>query len=209
MNEPHSIAFDAAGDLFICDVKNHRIRRVEMKSGTISTFAGTGEKKLGTDGSKFAQNPLNGPRALDFDRAGNVWVALREGNAVFRLNRADGTLWHAAGIGGKPGFAGNGGPAKQAVLASPKGLSVGPTGTVFLADTESHTIRLIDVERTLREVTTVELVAGTGEKGDGPDGNPFRCKLARPHGVFVDRDGAVFIGDSENHRVRVIRPLLP
>jgi len=52
----------------------------------------------------------------------------------------------------------------------------------------------------------LELVAGTGEKGDGPDGDPLGCKLARPHGVFVDKDGTVFIGDSEAHRVRVLRP---
>ncbi len=51
----------------------------------------------------------------------------------------------------------------------------------------------------------MELVAGTGERGDGPEGDALACKLARPHGVFVDADGAVYIGDSENHRVRVIR----
>ena len=52
---------------------------------------------------------------------------------------------------------------------------------------------------------TVELLAGTGLKGDGPDGDPLGCKLARPHGVFVDKDGAVFIGGSEDHRIRVVR----
>ena len=53
---------------------------------------------------------------------------------------------------------------------------------------------------------TLELVAGTGAKGDGPDGDPLACQFARPHGVFVDRDGAIFVGDSEAHRVRVLRP---
>ena len=79
-------------------------------------------------------------------------------------------------------------------------MSIGPDGNAYFADTESHTIRMIDVNR-----GTIELLAGTGERGDGPDGDSLKCKLARPHGVFVDAEGAVYIGDSENHRVRVIR----
>ncbi len=79
-------------------------------------------------------------------------------------------------------------------------MSVAPDGSVYLADTESHSIRRIEVKTGM-----LELVAGTGEKGDGPDGDPLGCKLSRPHGIFVDADGSVFIGDSENHRVRVIK----
>ena len=77
MNEPHSIGFDGAGDLYICDIKNHRVRKVDMKTGAISTFAGTGEKKPTPDGAAIAGTPLNGPRALDFDGEGNLWLALR------------------------------------------------------------------------------------------------------------------------------------
>ena len=198
-NEPHSIGFDRAGDLYICDIKNHRVRKVDMKTGTISTIAGTGEKKPTPDGAPIAGTPLNGPRALDFDRAGHLWLALREGNAVFRLDLATGRIAHIAGTG-KQGFTGNGRPAKEATLSGPKGLSIAPDGNVWLADTESHSIRMIDMKR-----GTLELIAGTGAKGDGPDGDPIQCKMARPHGVFVDADGAVFIGDSEAHRVRVFR----
>jgi streptogramin lyase len=201
LSEPHSIQFDRSGDLYICDIRNHRVRRVEMKNGTISTFAGTGEAKATPDGAKIAGTPLKGPRALDLDAAGNLWLALREGNAIYRLDLSAGTLHHMAGAGGKAGFAGNGGPAKEAVLGGPKGVSVAPNGDIYFADTESHSIRKIDMKK-----GTVELVAGTGAKGDGPEPNPLECKLARPHGVFVDRDGAVFIGDSEAHRVRVVRP---
>jgi streptogramin lyase len=199
MNQPHSIQFDRRGDLYVCDILNHRVRRIEMRTGVITTFAGTGEKLPTADGAKIEGAPLNGPRAIDFDRDGNLWLALREGNAVYKLDLRRGTIHHVAGTGQK-GFTGNGGPARLATLSGPKGLSVGPNGNVYLADTESHSIRMIDVRR-----GTVELVAGTGEKGDGPDGHPLTCKMARPHGVFVDRDGAVFVGDSEAHRVRVIR----
>ena len=206
LNEPHSIGFDRAGDLYICDIKNHRIRKVDMQTGTISTFAGTGEKQPTPDGAPIAGTPLNGPRALDFDREGNLWLALREGNAVFKLDLAAGVIRHVAGTG-KQGFTGNGGPAKDATLSGPKGLSIAPDGKVWLADTESHSIRVIDPQ-----TGTLTLFAGTGQHGDGAKtdadngaGDPLKTQLNRPHGIFVDRDGAVFIGDSEAHRVRVLR----
>jgi streptogramin lyase len=198
-NQPHSIQFDRDGNLYVCDILNHRVRRVDAKTGVITTFAGTGTKEATPDGAKFANAPLRGPRAIDFDRDGNMWLALREGNAVYRLDVKDGTLHLIAGTG-KTGFTGNGGPAKTATLSGPKGISIAPDGRVFLADTESHSIRVIDPK-----TGTIDLVCGTGQKGDGPDGDPKKCQLKRPHGVFVDADGAVFIGDSENHRVRVIR----
>jgi streptogramin lyase len=200
LNQPHSLGFDGAGDLYICDIANHRIRKVDMKTGIISTFAGTGEKKTAPDGSSFAGAPLFGPRALAFDRKGTMWLALREGNALYRLDLQAGTLHHVAGAGGKPGFAGNGGPAKAAILGGPKGVSIGAAGRVYLADTESHSIRYYDPAK-----GTIELLAGTGEKGDGPEPDPLRCKLARPHGVFVDTDGSILIGDSEDHRVRRVK----
>jgi streptogramin lyase len=199
LDQPHSIQFDARGDLYICDILNHRIRKVDMKTGVITTFAGTGEKRPTPDAAKIAGVPLNGPRAIDFDRRGDMWLALREGNAVYRLDMNAGTIHHVAGTGEK-GFTGNGGAAKLATLSGPKGLSVAPNGNVYLADTESHSIRMIDVRK-----NTIELIAGTGAKGDGADGDPLACQMSRPHGVFVDRDGSIFIGDSEAHRVRVIR----
>ena len=199
MNQPHSIQFDTHGDLYICDISNHRIRKVAMKTGVITTFAGTGERQPTPDGAKIAGTPLNGPRAIDFDKQGNMWLALREGNAVYKLDLKAGTIHHIAGTGEK-GFTGNGSAAKKATLSGPKGISIAPDGNVYLADTESHSIRMIDIRN-----GTLELVAGTGERGDGSDGDPLQCKMARPHGVFVDRDGSLFIGDSETHRVRVVR----
>ena len=77
---------------------------------------------------------------------------------------------------------------------------MGPDGNIYLADCESHSIRMIDLKK-----GTIELLVGDGKKGDGPDGDPLKCKLARPHGIFVDSDGTIFIGDSENHRVRILK----
>ena len=197
--QPHSIQFDPAGDLFICDIANHAIRKVDMKTGVISTFAGTGKAGPTPDGSPIAGTPLNGPRSLDFDATGNLWLATREGNQVFKFDLKAGKIHHIAGTG-KKGFTGHGGPAKEATLSGPKGIAVAPNGNVYLADTESHSVRMVDVKR-----GTLELICGTGEKGDGPDSDPLKCQLARLHGLWVDRDGSIFIGDSETHRVRVIK----
>jgi streptogramin lyase len=197
-NQPHSISFDPAGDLYVCDIANNRIRKIDMKSGVISTFAGTGKKAATEEGAQINGTSLNEPRAIDFDRDGNLWVALRGGNAVYKLDLAKGVIHHIAGTGAK-GFTGNGGSALAGTLSGPKGLSVGPDGNIYLADTESHSIRMIDVAK-----GTIELIAGTGEKGDGPLGAANLCKFARPHGVFVDSDGSIFVGDTENSRVRHI-----
>jgi streptogramin lyase len=200
LNEPHSIAFDAAGDLYIADVKNHRIRKVTMRTGTITTLAGTGDRKPTPDGARFATAPLAGPRALAFDRDGNLWLALREGNAIYRLDLAHGTIHHVAGTGQK-GDTGDGGPALLATMNGPKGIAVAPDGSIFVADTENHVIRRIDPVR-----GTIERFAGTGERGAGSSANPLACQLNRPHGIFVADDGTVFIGDTESQCVlRAVR----
>jgi DNA-binding beta-propeller fold protein YncE len=197
LNQPHSLAFDASGDLYVCDIINHRIRRIDMRTGVISTWSGTGEKKTSPDDSPITGAALNGPRALAFAPDGRCILALREGNAVLVLDPKNNRIKRIAGTG-RSGFTGNGGPALEATLAGPKCVSLDRNGNIYLADTESHSIRYIDMKR-----GTVEVLVGNGKKGDGPDGNdPLNCQLGRPHGVFVEEDGSVLIGDSENNRVR-------
>ena len=199
-NQPHSLAFNAEGDLFICDIINHRVRKIDMKTNIISTWSGTGEKKTSPDGSPITGSSLQGPRALAFAPDGKCYLALREGNALMLLDAKNNTMKRIAGTG-KSGFTGNGGPALQASLAGPKCVALDAAGNVYLADTESHSIRCYDIK-----TGTIEVIVGNGKKGDGPDGNnPLNCQLNRPHGVFVDTDGSILIGDSENHRVRVYR----
>ncbi len=201
LKQPHSIQFDPSGEqLYICDIGNNVIRRVEMKTGTISTFAGTGKSGETPDGARIAGTPLKGPRSIDFDSRGDLWLVTREGNQVFRFDLKAGVIHHVAGTG-KKGFTGNDGPAREATLSGPKGIAIDAAGNAWLADTESHSVRVIEAK-----TGKLLLKAGTGEKGDGPDGDPLQCKMARLHGIFVDKDGAVFIGDSETHRVRVLRP---
>lgn len=195
--QPHSIAFDRDGSLLVCDIGNHRIRRIDAK-GNISTYAGTGERKPTPDGAPIEGTPLNGPRALDVAPDGTLYLALREGNAIYKIDPKQKRIFHLAGTGDK-GYNGDGGPAAKAQLSGPKGVSLSPDGGLYIADTESHTIRRIDLKS---GIITTE--AGTGERGDGPEPEPRACKMSRPHGVFVDRKGVVYIGDSEAHRVRVL-----
>ena len=198
-NKPHSIQFGPDGQLYVCDIGNHVIRRIELTTNKVTTFAGTGKPGATIDGALITGSPLNGPRSIDFDRQGNLWLATREGNQVFKMDLKADRIYHMAGTG-KSGFQGNGGPAKEALLKGPKGIAIDKENNVWLADTESHSVRMIN-----SKTGNLELVAGTGILGDGPDGDPLKCNLARLHGIFVDTDGSVFIGDSEAHKVRVLR----
>ncbi len=199
LNQPHSIALDPQGDIYIADIHNNRIRRVDRKTGRISTFSGTGEKSTAPDGSSVKGAALNEPRAIVFDAKGDMYLALRNGNAVYRIDMRKLTLHHIAGTGEK-GYDGDGGPAKLAKLSGPKGIDVSPDGAVLIADTESHTIRRIDLASGM--ITTV---LGDGTRHDGPVGDPLKCGLARPHGIDVDSNGVLYVSDSENHRVRILK----
>lgn len=197
--QPHSIQFGPDGSLYVCDIGNHVIRQIDMKTGMIHTFAGTGQAGPTPEGSPIQGTPLNGPRSLDFDKAGHLWLCTREGNQVFKFDLSAGKIHHIAGTG-KKGLTGHGGPAREATLSGPKGIALDAAGNAWLADCESHTIRMVEAA-----TGTIHLIAGTGQKGNGGDGDPLQCAMARPHGVFVDADGSVFIGDSEAHKVRVLR----
>lgn len=199
LKQPHSIQFGPDGDLYICDIGNNVIRKVDMKTGTMSTFAGTGKPGDTPDGAPIAGTPLKGPRSLDFDKDGHLWLCTREGNQVFKFDLQAGKIHHIAGTG-KKGFTGHGGPAKEATLSGPKGIALDAEGNAWLADTESHSVRMVNAK-----TGTLDLIAGNGKKGDGADGDPLKCEMARLHGIYVDADGAVYIGDSEAHKVRVLR----
>lgn len=202
MRQPHSIQFDPQGRLLICDIGNHRVRRLDVKTGIIETWLGTGEKKPTPDGASLSGTPINGPRALDLDPKGNLYLALREGNAVYRVDVKAGKFIHLAGTG-KSGYDGDAADAKQAKLSGPKGIAWSPDGGVYIADTESHTIRRIDLKS-----GAIKTIAGTGKRGNGPDGPALQSGMARPHGIYVDRRGVVYVGNSEAHRVQMIaKPL--
>jgi len=198
--QPHSIAFDPQGRMLICDIRNHRVRRIDMATGKMETYLGNGERQPTPDGAPLAGTPVFGPRAIDLDPQGNLYLVLREGNRVFKIDPRAAKYEHIAGTGEK-GYKGDNGPAKTALLNGPKGIAWSPDNSAVIADTENHAIRRIDLKTGV--ITTL---IGNGQRGDGPDGDPLQCKTNRPHGVFIDRKGMLYTGDSEAHRVRILPP---
>jgi sugar lactone lactonase YvrE len=200
---PHSIALDGRGGLYVADIGNHRIRRIDLDKGTIESIAGNGERQLPQDGEPIKDRPILGPRAL-FVSGRTMWIALREGNSVWRMNLDAGTLHHVSGTGEKGFMPADKGLAKQATFNGPKGIALGKNpNLVYVADTENQVIRRIDVA-----AGTISTIAGSGPqaRGYGGDGgSATQAKLNRPHGICVGPDGAVYIGDSENHRVRLVK----
>jgi sugar lactone lactonase YvrE len=199
LRQPHSIYLAPDDRLMICDIGNHRIRSVDLRTGVIETIGGTGERLPTPDGAPLKGTPLNGPRTMVIDRDGAIYLALREGNALYRIDPKTRTLHHIAGTG-EQGWTGDGGPAREAKLSGPKGLALSGRN-LYEADTESHTIRRVNLDTGI--ITTV---LGTGVRGDGPETDPLQCKLSRPHGLFAAPDGTLYVTDSEAHRIRVLKP---
>jgi DNA-binding beta-propeller fold protein YncE len=194
--EPNGLALDRDHRrLFIADVADHRVRVIDLHSGVIDTFAGTGNGRHAGDGGPAIAADIFGARAVALAPDGSLYIMERQGSSIRRVH--DGMIETIAGTGAR----GNGGDhhdARQAVFNAPKEMAVDPAGNLFIVDTENHVIRLIDAQSWI-----VVTIAGNGEAGPGGDGGvATAASLARPHGAVVGRDGAVYIGDSENHRVR-------
>jgi DNA-binding beta-propeller fold protein YncE len=194
--EPNGLALDREHRrLFVADVADNRVRVVDLASGIITTFAGTGKAAHAGDGGSAASADVFGARAVALAPDDSLYVLERQGSSLRRVR--DGIIETVAGTGARA-YGGDGHDARHAVFNAPKEMAVDPSGNVFIVDTENHTIRLIDAQTWV--VTTI---AGIGEAGPGGDGGPANAaSLARPHGALVGPDGAVYIGDSENHRVR-------
>jgi streptogramin lyase len=197
LNQPHSIALDANAGLYIADIGNHRIRRIDLKTGLIESIAGNSDKRLPHDGHTARDNPILGPRALYVD-GDNLWIALREGHSIWRMDIKRGTLHHIAGTG-DAGYSGDGGPAKAAKFNGPKGIAAGADDSLFVADTENHAIRRIDVRS--GTISTVALRPSNDADERRAQMNPI---LNRPHGICVGPGGAIFVGDTLSHEVRRI-----
>jgi DNA-binding beta-propeller fold protein YncE len=194
--EPNGLALDRDHRrLFIADVADNRVRVVDLGTGVITTFAGTGNGQHAGDGGLAATADVFGARAVALAPDNSLYILERQGSSLRRVH--DSIIETVAGTGAR-GYDGDDHDARHAVFNAPKEMAVDPAGNVFVVDTENHAIRLIGARTWI--VTTI---AGTGKAGPGGDGGAAQlASLARPHGAVVGPDGAVYIGDSENHRVR-------
>ena len=197
LREPNDCFLDGRGGLLIADIQDQRIRRLDLATGIITTFAGNGEKVRGGDGSPAQQASILGARAVCMDSRGNTYIAEREGNGVRKVD-ASGIMSTFAGTGER-GYDGDGGPAITATWGAPKAIRCDSRDNVVVVDTENHAIRRIDPATGI--VTTI---AGGRLGGEGDGGPAADAGLDRPHGCDLDRDGNIYIADSNNHRVRVV-----
>jgi sugar lactone lactonase YvrE len=196
LKEPNGLALDGRGHLFVADVSDNRIRRIDLEAGQISTVAGTGRRAFSGDGGPAAAASIQGARAVDADGEGNLYVCEREGNRIRRIDARSGVIRTIAGTGAE-GYSGDGGPALAATFRGPKWISLDGEGGLYVVDTENHCVRRIDL-RSGRIAT----VAGDGKQGSTGDGGPATAaRLDRPHGCCV-RDGILYVADTNNHRVR-------
>jgi streptogramin lyase len=200
--EPNGIALDGKGKLYIADVAGHRVRVVDLTAGTIATLAGNGKGATAGDGGAIDKATFNGPRALAVYPDGSLLVVERNGNSVRRIDLKNGVVTRFAGTG-KKGYTGDGGKALDATFDGPKEIDIDKDGNVYVVDTENEAIRRIDAKSLI--ITTVAGKGRTKTPGLGDGGPATDATLGRPHGVAIGPDGAIYIGDTNSHRVRRVK----
>lgn len=200
---PMGLAVDAAGNFFLADSSNNRIRRVDAQSGLISTVAGNGTPSYAGDGGLATAAMVNAPAGLLLDGAGNLFVADTNNHVIRRIDAVSGIITTVAGTPATQGYSGDGGAATAAHLSAPDGLAFDAAGDLLIADTGNHVLRRVDASTGI--ITTI---AGTGSAGFSGDGGPATAaKLKAPWGLVVAADGSLVVADSGNNRIRSISPV--
>jgi len=171
--------------LYVADLKNRRIRRIDLKTNIVSTVAGNGKKGVPQDGSPATESPLIDPRAVAVDSLNNIYVLERSGNAL-RVVDSDGRIKTVVGTGERGTQVG---AALETQLGSPKHLAIDAQNNVIIADEANR--RILKYEPNKKQVSIL-LGKGVGKPNRG---------LSRPHGVYVHRDGTIYIVDTGHHRI--------
>lgn len=201
LNTPTALVADTAGNVYIADTLNHRIRKVGT-DGIISTVAGNGANTFSGDGGPASSAALNSPEGLATDAAGNLYVADTSNHRVRKIS-PNGTISTVAG-NGIAGAQGDGGPATQASLYYPKGLAMDASGNLYISDWLNSRIRVVTSDG------KIFTAAGNGSFNYQGDGGPATSAALRfPWGLAVDASGKVYIADDENSVIRVLTPVAP
>lgn len=194
LDSPAGVAVNAAGDIYIADTYNQRIRKVS--GGTITTIAGTGVAGFSGDSGAAASAQLSNPTALAIDSSGNLFIADTDNH---RIRKISGTRITTVAGDGEQAFSGDGALATTAGIDSPNGIAVDAAGKIYIGDTHNQRVRVVDT------AGIISTLAGNGSKAYGGDGGAAAgASLARPRGLSIDAQGNIYIADSDNNRIRVI-----
>jgi sugar lactone lactonase YvrE len=218
LNHPAAIALGRDGSVYVADTNNHRVRKVDA-AGVITSVAGDGWTKGGNiwtkglndgrftgDGGPASGASLNNPAGLAVGADGVLYIADKGNRRVRRVGR-NGVITTLAG-GGKPADKlGDGGPAMDAALCFPERIALGPDGSLYIADVMNHRIRRVTPAGTITTAAGSGPAAQMGDAFFSGDGGPaIEARLSSPQGVAVGPDGTLYLADSDNRRVRHVRP---
>jgi sugar lactone lactonase YvrE len=199
LDSPQGLVLDSTNNLYLADTHNHRIRKLNLTTGTISTIAGTGTPGFSGDSISATSAQLNLPTALALDANQNLYIADTANHRIRRIDAATGIITTIVG-NGTQGFSGDTGLATSANIDSPTGIALDNANNLYLADTHNHRIRRIDAATGI--ITTI---AGTGTPGfSGDTADATSATLAFPHGLTLDANGNLYLADTANHRIRRI-----
>jgi trimeric autotransporter adhesin len=196
LHAPYDIRLDAQGNLYIADVYNHAVRKVDH-AGIITTIAGTGTAGFSGDNGPATQAQLSKPYGLLLDTEEYLFIADSENNRIRKLGR-DGVITTIAGTG-TAGFSGDNGPALAAQFNVPQSLAQDAQGRLYIGDEHNHALRAIEPNGTVRTIIGNH---GHGYAGDG--GLATAAQIADPENLLVRRDGSLLITARDNARVRII-----
>lgn len=199
ISNPNATALDAAGNVYIADTGNNRIRKITISNGTISTVAGNGSATFSGDGGAATTASLAGPKGVYVDGAGNIYIADTVNHRVRKVAAATGFITTVAGIG-TAGFSGDGGPATAAQLNSPVAVILDAAGNIYISDTFNNRIRRIDIA-----TGNIRTVAGGGNSS-AENISATSSDLSRPLALGFSPDGRLHITDSSVHLVRKLLP---
>ena len=198
LRKPKSVALFGRG-LYIADGYNHRIRRIDLDTGIITTVAGTGTAGFSGDGGPATLAKLNLPQRIAFDSVGNLYLTDTLNNRIRRVDYATGIITTVAGNGDGV-FAGDGGLGVNASIRRPRGIALANDSVVYIADSENHRIRLLDLTTGI-----ISTLAGTGNRAYVGDGGPAgKAGFKNPRGLTVDATGNLIIADTFHSVIRTI-----
>lgn len=200
LNGPHNLAVAPNGDVYVADTWNNRVRKIDAKTGVITTFAGTGEKGFAGDGGPADKAQFGGIYCITFSPDGRkLHLADLDNRRIRAVDMATNVVTTVAGNGQK-GVPEDGARAVEAPLVDPRAVASDANGNVYVLERSGHALRVVSNGR-------IRTVVGTGKKGLSGDGGPGKeATLAGPKHLCVDRDGDVIIADSDNHCVRKYSP---